>query len=355
MKKLLLLTLVGLLALFAVACGGNTSTDSVPSDSAPKDSAPKDSAPSSDSNSSNDSNSATVEVPADFTFGAATVGGFWYTLAGAFGEDIQNTFPNSSVTVVEGGSISNLLGLSQGIFSVGFSNGQTVPEGLNGVGPFEQQITNVSTVATLYPNVFHIAVRADSDIYTVEDLKGKRVSPGISGYSGELAFIDILELNGMTYDDLARIEYVGTADGADLLRDGHIDAIVGMLAAPVSTYQELDTTVGIRLVPLEQSTIDGLYSKNPGYLDYTIPAGTYSNIKEDVKTVAGFTVLLVNDDLVNEEAVYQLTKTIVENRDKWETLSKVMADFDAEFSVVNSVGKLHPGAERYYKEVGAIK
>jgi TRAP transporter TAXI family solute receptor len=123
----------------------------------------------------------------------------------------------------------------------------------------------------------------------------------------------------------------------------------------VSTYQELDTTVGIRLVPLEQSTIDGLYANNPGYLDYTIPGGTYSNIKEDVKTVAGFTVLLVNDDLLNEEAVYQLTKSIVENRDKWETLSKVMADFNAEFSVNNSVGKLHPGAERYYKEVGAIK
>jgi TRAP transporter TAXI family solute receptor len=345
MRKILFLMLVGLLAVFAVACGGNTASDGTPSN---------DSTPSSDANTSTDS-SATAEVPADITFGAATVGGFWYTLAGAFGEDIQATFPGSSVTVVEGGSISNLLGLSQGVFSVGFSNGQTVPEGLNGVGPFEEKITNVSTIATLYPNVFHIAVRADSDIYSVEDLRGKRVSPGISGYSGELAFIEILELNGMTYDDLARIEYVGTADGADLLRDGHIDAIVGMLAAPVSTYQELDTTVGIRLVPLEQSTIDGLFANNPGYLDYTIPAGTYSNIKEDVKTVAGFTVLLVNNDLLNEEAVYQLTKTVVENRDKWETLSKVMADFDAEFSVKNSVGKLHPGAERYYKEVGAIK
>lgn len=342
MKKGLLFALIGLLFLLA-ACGGEQGGNNEP--------AGGDSTNEEEETQASDS----IEAPTDFSFGAATIGGFWYVLAGAMGEEIQTIFPDSSVTVVEGGSISNFLGLSEQLYSIGFSNGQTVPEALQGINDFTEPIENVSTLATLYPNVMHIAVPESSDIYSVEDLKGKRVSPGIKGYSGELAFIDILDFYDMTYDDLAHIEYIGTADAADLMRDGHIDAIVGMLAAPVSTFQELDTTMGIRMIPLDQDVVDQLYDKNPGYLEYTIESGVYSNSDEDVLTVAGYTVLLANDELISEEAGYELTKMVVENRDKWETLSSVMKDFNAEYSVENNVGNLHPGAERYYREIGALE
>ncbi|KIO60958.1 hypothetical protein B4064_1415 [Caldibacillus thermoamylovorans] len=300
-------------------------------------------------------NGGKIPTPTEFTIGSATVGGFWYTLSGAMAEEMKKVFPNSSTTIVEGGSVSNLLGLGQGVYHIGFSNGQTVPEALNGENAFKKPITNVSTIATLYPNVFHIVVREDSDIHTIEDLKGKKVSPGIKGYSGELAFLDILELADMSYDDLGGIEYVGTSEGADLLRDDHIDAIVGMISAPVSTFQELDTTLGLRFIPISDEIIKKLHEKNEGYLDYTMEPGTYPNQKEEVKTVAGYTVLLVNNDLMSEEDVYKLTKMVFENRDKWNTISTVMKDFNAEYSIKNNVGKLHPGAERYYKEVGALK
>lgn len=299
---------------------------------------------------------ATDSVPKDMAFGSATVGGFWYTLSAGMADKMAPIYPDSSVTIVEGGSVSNLLGLGQGTFALGFANGQTVPEALNGLNAFEgKQVDNVSTVATLYPNVFHMVVREDSDIQSLEDLKGKKVSPGIAGYSGELAFQDMLSAVDMSYDDLAGVEYIGTADGADLLRDGHIDAIVGMVAAPLSTFQELDTTVGIRLLPLEDEVVTALNEKNEGYLPYTIEGGTYSNIPEDINTVAGYTVLLVNDDLMGEEAVYDLTKMLFENQEHWKTLSSTMNDFSPEYSVKNNVGNLHPGAERYYKEVGAIE
>ncbi len=155
----------------------------------------------------------------------------------------------------------------------------------------------------------------------------------------------------MSYDDLEGIEYIGTADAAQLLRDGHIDAITGMLAAPVSTYQELDTTLGIRLIPLKDETVEQLHAANEGYLPYTIEGGTYENIKEDTNTVAGYTVLLANNDLINEDVAYEITKMVVENKDAWANISSVMSDFNAEFSVENNVGNMHPGAERYYKEL----
>ncbi|SFB22735.1 hypothetical protein SAMN04488072_110107 [Lentibacillus halodurans] len=294
-------------------------------------------------------------TPSEISFGAATEGGFWYTLAGAMSDKMTEIYPDSSTSIIEGGSISNLLGLGQGTYHIAFSNGQTVPEALNGENQFEEPITNVSTVATLYPNVLHLVVREDSDIYSIEDLAGKTVSPGIKGYSGELAFQDVLETVGMSYDDLSGIEYVGTSDAADLLRDGHIDAISNMLAAPASTIQELDTTLGIRLIPIGEEIASALHDKNEGYLEYTIEAGTYPNQEEDIVTTAGYTVLLTNNDLMSEEDIYELTKMIVEEREAWENISPVMAEFDAEYSAENNVGVLHPGAEKYYKEVGALE
>lgn len=289
-----------------------------------------------------------------FNFGSATQGGFWYALSGAMSDEIRKTIPGSSVSIVQGGSVSNLMGLNSGKFQIGFSNGQTVPQALEGQEPFKEKAENVSWIATLYPNVFHIVVPEESDIHSIEDLKGKRVSPGIKGYSGELAFQKILDINGMSYDDLEKVEYVGTADGANLLRDGHIDAIVGMIAAPVSTFQELDTTLGIRLIPIPAETIAKMKENNPGFQEYVIEGGTYSNIKEDTKTIAAYTTLLVNNEL-SKETVYKLTKMVNENADKWKSLNKTMKVFDSEFSYTNKIGPVHPGALKYYKEVGAAE
>lgn len=294
-------------------------------------------------------------VPADLTIGGSTVGGFWYTLGAAMGDKMKDVFPGSSVTITEGGSISNLQGLGDGVYPIAFSSGPMITQAMEGLAPFEGKIDNVSTVATLYPTVFHIVVRGDSDIHTLEDLKGKRVSPGVKGYGGELAFMDVLESVDMNYDDLGGIEYIGSADAADLLRDSHIDAIATINAAPNSTFQELDTTVGIRILSLDTETVEALTKVNEGYIPHTIEAGTYSNIKEDINTFAPYSVLLVNDDLMDEEAVYKLTKMMFEEEEHWKKLSTVLDHFNSEYSLKNNVGDIHPGAERYYKEIGAME
>ncbi|WP_059106019.1 TAXI family TRAP transporter solute-binding subunit [Shouchella shacheensis] len=354
MKKTLSIFLLSVLLFLLAACGNDGSGGTEEADGMGGTEA-EGSGESEEDSLDLDVEQAAGEAPQDFSFGSATVGGLWYTLSGAMGEGISELYPNSSVTVVEGGSISNLIGLGEGLYPIGFSNGQTVPEALEGIRDFEEPVENVSTLATLYPNVMHIIVPESSDIESVLDLAGKRVSPGIKGYSGELAFIDILEAVGMDYDDLEHIEYTGTAEAGDLMRDGHIDAFVGMLAAPVPTVQELDTTLGVRLIPLEEDVVEGLNELNPGYLEHTIEGGTYSGIEEDVLTTAGYTVLLANNELIDEDVGYELTKMIVENAGQWSQLSSTLDVFDAEYSVENNVGPLHPGAERYYEEIGALQ
>lgn len=305
-------------------------------------------------NSEGGNNDEPTEVPSDITIGAATVGGVWYTLAGAMDDELDEVFPDSSTAIVEGGSTANVLGIGEGKFDIGFTNGEAISEANEGTGEFDEVIDNFSTVATMYPNPVQVVVRADSDIESIKDLKGKKVSPGIKGYSGEIAFQRILDIEGMSYDDLAGIEYIGTEDAAELLRDKHIDAWIGNLAAPAATWQELDTTVGIRLISLGDDVIDQLYEENEGYVPYTLEAGTYPNQDEDAETVAPPSVLLVNNDTMPEDAVYDLTKMVVENADKWASISSTLEGFDAEYSIENNVGDLHPGAEKYYKEIDVL-
>lgn len=289
------------------------------------------------------------------TLGAATVGGFWYVLAGAYG-DALNKYNGTVVNVIQGGSIANIKGLEQGVFQMGLTNGQSVPEALEGFGGFKEKQTSFQSIAGLYPNVFFIVVSADSNIHTVKDLKGKRISPGIKGYSGELVFQSVLKANGMSYDDLGKVNYVGTSDGADLLRDGHIDALLGMLNQPNSSIQELDSTMrkGIRLIPLDEATVKALQAENTGYAKFSIKAGTYKTEKRDIPTVSAFTVLLVRKDMP-EQFVYDATKVLVEGKKTWAQLSTVMADFDEKVAIEAAVGPLHPGSIKYYKEVGVLK
>ena len=293
--------------------------------------------------------------PSTITLGAATVGGFWYVFAGAYG-DALHKYNDTVVNVIQGGSIANIMGLEQGVYQMGLTNGQSVPEALEGFGGFKKKHTSFQSIGGLYPNVFFIVVSANSDIHTIKDLKGKRVSPGIKGYSGELVFQSVLKANGMSYDDLGKVNYVGTSDGADLLRDGHIDALLGMLNQPNSSIQELDSTLrkGIRLIPLDEPTLKALQAENPGYALYTIKSGTYKTEKNDIPTVSAFSVLLVRKDMP-EQFVYDATKVLVEGKKTWGQLSSVMADFDGKVALESSVGPLHPGAIRYYKEIGLMK
>ena len=329
LKKVIALVSVFLaLSFVLVACGGGGSGDS--------------------------GNSGDGEVDtSELTFGAASQGGFWYALAGAYGNNIEEEL-DTSVAVVEGGSLANIEGIANGEFKMGFSNGQNVIEALEGFGGFEEPVSGFSGVASLYPNVNHIIVREDSGIETISDLQGKRVSPGIKGYGGEIAFRQILELNDMSYDDLAQVEYIGTSDGANQLRDGQLDAVVTMLVTPVAIVQELDASTGVKLVPISGETVSGLQEMNRGYIDYTIPKEVYGG-QQDIQSIAAQTTVLVADNLP-EDYVSDLTRILIDNKDQWGNMNVGMEDFDAAYATSNLPDglSLHPGAQSYYEEVNAL-
>src|SRR5690625_2102754 len=141
--KRLILVLIAMLLVILVACGSNNNSTTNNNDEPDKDT------PNAE------------EVPDELTFGAATVGGVWYTLSGAMKDKMTDIFPDSSVAIVEGGSTANILGLGKGEFDIGFTNGEAISEANEGIGQFDEKINNFSTIATMYPNPIQLIARDD--------------------------------------------------------------------------------------------------------------------------------------------------------------------------------------------------
>jgi TRAP transporter TAXI family solute receptor len=90
------------------------------------------------------------------------------------------------------------------------------------------------------------------------------------------------------------------------------------------------------------------------YVSVTIPAGTYQGQTEDVQT-AGVGNMLITSSDVPDEIVYQMTKALFENLDRMVAAHAAAKGITLEHALDGLPVPLHPGAERYYREVGLIK
>ena len=211
-------------------------------------------------------------------------------------------------------------------------------------------IKSFSTLGAAYAEVCQIVARADSGIKTVADLKGKKVSVGDSGSGVEFNAQQILGAYGITFDDIDK-QNLSFQASADALKDGKIDAFFCTAGAPTVAITDLSTTTGIVLVEIDAEHLAALQEDYGFYAAYTVPAGTYNGIDADVTTVAVKATFIVSNDL-DEETVYQLTKAIYENKDEYS--HEKAAEMSIEYAVSSISVPFHPGAERYFKEVGAI-
>ena len=110
----------------------------------------------------------------------------------------------------------------------------------------------------------------------------------------------------------------------------------------------------IDILPIAGEDRDNILKQYPYYAPYTIPGGTYQGFDEDIDTIA-CTITLTVDESVDEETVYQITRCIWENQEEVKQIADSLK-WMSQDTAINGLGvPLHPGAERYYKEIGWIK
>ena len=280
-------------------------------------------------------------------------GGVYYPIGGGFAEMINNHIDGAQATAeVTGASVENMGLIMRGDADLALVLADTAYQAYTGTGDFEgRQIENTRALASVYPNAVQLVTLTESDIHSIADLAGKRVSVGAPGSGTELNARALLEANGVSYSDFTpqRLNFNETADA---IRDGDIDAGFWSVGPPTSSILNLAATRDIRLIGLSDEEIANAQEVEAVFAPYELAAGMYDGMDEAVQTIGIPNVLVVNADM-DEELAYQLTQLLFENTDELIAVHPAANDTTVEFTMSSTPVPLHPGALRYFEEVGA--
>lgn len=250
-------------------------------------------------------------------------------------------------------SVENLNLLQQGKGEIGFALGDSVEMAVEGNSEagFPAPLDKLRAIAAIYPNYIQIVASKDSGIKTLEDLKGKRLSVGAAKSGTELNARAILGAAGMSYDDLAKVEYLPFAESVELMKNRQLDATLQSAGLGVASLKDLATSIPIEVVTVPEEVSAKL---GAAYIPSVIPAGTYDGQDADVPSVSVINILVTHEG-VSDETAYQMTKLIYDNLDTLKAAHSAANDIDPAKAIENLPLPLHPGAERYYREAGILK
>ncbi|MDR9440027.1 MAG: TAXI family TRAP transporter solute-binding subunit [Halomonas sp.] len=298
---------------------------------------------------------ATAPLAAAQQLSVATggTGGTYYPYGGGLAEMIGKHIEGyDAVAEVTGASVENMGLVWRGDSDLALALADTVYQAYNGTGDFEgRQLESIRALASIYPNAVQIVTLADSGIESLSDLEGKTVSVGAPGSGTEVNAQALLEANGISYDDFdpRRLNFNETADA---IRDGDIDAGFWSVGPPTSSIMNLATTRDIRVIGLTEEEIAKAKEAEPVFAAYTLKAGLYEGMDEAVQSIGIPNVLAVSSEM-DEELAYQITQVLFEYTDELIAIHPAANDTTVEFSVESTPIPFHPGALRYYEEVGA--
>ena len=193
---------------------------------------------------------------------------------------------------------------------------------------------------------------ADAGIKTLADLKGKRISVGAAKSGTELNARAIFKAAGMSYADLAKVEYLPFGESVELIKNRQLDATLQSAGLGVASIRDLATAVKIVVVPVPADVVAKV--GDAAYQGAVIPANTYTGQTQDVPTAA-IPNFLVTHSGVSDELAYQMAKQMYENLDTLHAAHNAAKAIARDNAIKGMPVPLHPGAERYYKEVGLIK
>ncbi|MCV2865543.1 TAXI family TRAP transporter solute-binding subunit [Defluviimonas sp. WL0075] len=249
-------------------------------------------------------------------------------------------------------SVENLNLLQKAKGELALALGDSVKHAWDGnadVG-FAQPLDRIRGVAAAYPNYIQIAAAAESGIKTLADIKGKSMSVGAPKSGTELNARAIFAAAGMSYDDMAKTEYLPFAESVELMKNRQLDGTLQSAGLGVASIKDLSTSMPTTIVSIPAEIAETLGAP---YEAATIPAGTYEGQTEDVPTLAVRNFFVTHEG-VPEEAVYMMTKLMFENLPELVAAHKAAGGITLEGALSGMPVPLHPGAERYYKEAGLL-
>lgn len=306
-----------------------------------------------------------------FRIGTGGTAGTYYPIGGLLANAISNP-PGSrscedggscgvpglvATAVASNGSVANVNAIQGGTLESGFVQGDVAHWALNGTGVWDgkPKADKLRAIANLYPESIHLIASEGSGIKSVADLKGKRVSLDEPG-SGTLVDAQIiLNAAGLSEKDLTP-EYLKPDQAADRMKDGAMDAFFFVGGYPAGAIAELASQHKVVVVPIDGELQQKILADNKFFAADTVPAGTYEGQAADVTTIAVGAEWVTSADKP-EELVYGITKALWnDNTRKLLDAGHSKGKLITKDHALDGLGiPLHPGAEKFYKEIGLVK
>lgn len=294
------------------------------------------------------------EKKKNFILATGGTSGTYYPFGGAIANIWNTKIDNMNVTAqATGASAENLRLISNGDAEFATVQNDVMDYAYRGSDMFAgQKLPNLASIGTLYPEVVQIAASKESGITSIADFRGKRVSVGDAGSGVEFNAKQILEGYGITFDDIKK-NNLSFKESAEGLQNGTLDACFVTAGVPNSALQELAFTAGLILIPVDGPEADAICEKYSFYTRTTIPEGTYKGTDTDTEALAIKATMAVSASL-DENTVYEMTKALFDNLDELGAAHAKGKEVTARAAVTGISVPFHPGAERYFKEIGVL-
>jgi hypothetical protein len=287
--------------------------------------------------------------PSSLTIGTASPGGVYLVYGNALAPLLTNALGVPVSAQATQGPDQNILLLESGNVQLAFVTMGTALQGWNGTGGWThgKELRSMRALFPMYDTPFQFVAPESSGILTLPDLAGKRIGVGPQGGTGGSYASKIFEALGIP----AAVRYGAWSSLSTQLRSGQLEALLGTAGVPFPVITELDRTDRLRFIPLSADEIAKLRNAMPEFSPSVVPAGSYPSLTADYKTIGLFNFGVASKDLP-DDLVYAIVKAFYANHDPL-----VGANPAARESVVENLDRntfipYHPGAVRYYREIG---
>ena len=293
------------------------------------------------------------------TIASGWVVGVYYPLAGAMSRIAYKAKDLNVRATVEssGASVANaqLIGTGDADFALLQNDIAYYAASGTVLGAFKDKpVKNMGGIFTIYPELVHIVATSAANVKSVRDLKGKRVVLGPQGSGTEQNALQILETHGVREADLARADRVDAAAAADQLKDGRADAAFFTTGLGSAVIVDAFISGKVTLVPVSGAEGETLRKKYPFYTLEKVPANTYKGLEREVTTPAVMAMMVARTELP-EDLVYRFTKAIFDDLAQFHAAHAAAKHLTLQTALNGMPIKLHPGAEKFYREKGALR
>jgi uncharacterized protein len=290
-----------------------------------------------------------ADWPASLTLGTASQGGTYFIygtgLAGLIAEELGI---NASGEVT-GGPVQNATLVETGDHQIGLVTMGPAYDAWTGQSELAPGVEhkNLRALFPMYQTPFQVVALRSSGIASVADLDGKRVSVGPAGGTSATYWPRFFDVAGISPD----VSYSGANDAVGQVKDGLIDAFAFSAGLPIAAFAQIAAENEVNIFAFTADEQAAILAARPELSAFTIPGGLYQGFPDEQQTVALWNFAVAHADMP-ESLAYEITKLVMENNDRMLQIHATAAETTPDNVDKNGFLPYHPGAVRYFDEIG---